>query len=130
MLTTYDEVDALLDEIIEAGPKGKFPYKTISFDPEIVKLPLEEQLTKIEKIIQNHYREKDGKGMFFGDITGYVYFPEFDGGIDLTIYGKVIRKDLVQLDIEHFRGACLSVGGRKFTVEVPDSGNGLRIKGV
>ena len=68
--------------------------------------------------------------MFFGDITGYVYFPEFDGDIDLTIDGKVIRKDLVQLDIEHFRGACLSVGGRKFTVEVSDNSKGLRIMGL
>ncbi len=49
LLTTYDELNALLDEIIEAGPKGKFLYKTISFD----------SVTALERFIHDKVLQTD-----------------------------------------------------------------------
>lgn len=65
-----------------------------SLPDQILDLSKSEQIIIIRNIIQEHYKENDGKSILFGDITGYIYYPGFNHGIELSIDGNIIGKNI------------------------------------
>jgi hypothetical protein len=65
-----------------------------SLPEQLIDFSSSEQLNFIRNIIQEHYKENEGKCILFGYITGYIYYPGFNQGIKLSIDGNIIGKNI------------------------------------
>ena len=57
---------------------GHQKWTTINIPPEILNLPLDEQLKLVPDLMNRYLVEFGGKVPFFGAVTGFVFAREFD----------------------------------------------------
>lgn len=68
-------------------------------DKKILDLSIDEQLTKISKMIINDFLDKDEERISNNNITGYYYRKDYDTSFEFNTDGKLVNREIKGLEI-------------------------------
>ena len=76
------------------------------FPERILDLSKAEQIAIVKNIILEHYKKDEGNCLFFGRVTGYIYYPYFNNGMKFSVSGLITEENIPAISQSKFVLSC------------------------